>query len=155
MRIKDETFGELQYEFGWSRTITLNFFGDTTEMDLMIDGEEEGEFDEGQYIAYKALMNSWEAIQHSVLTAILSYYKRKRIELGYDKSLNEKYPLVETTHELLEMISLEGLVVPYADIFEARHIGLTLNCSWDNENGIGIRLLNEEVSEVGYQDVAI
>ncbi|PGD56642.1 DUF2004 domain-containing protein, partial [Bacillus toyonensis] len=28
-------------------------------------------------------------------------------------------------------------------------------CTWDTENGLGIRLLNEKVTEVGYQDVAI
>ncbi|MEC1180069.1 contractile injection system protein, VgrG/Pvc8 family [Metasolibacillus meyeri] len=36
-----------------------------------------------------------------------------------------------------------------------RDIGITFYCTWDSENGIGIRLLNEEITEVGYQDVAI
>ncbi|MBJ7968123.1 DUF2004 domain-containing protein, partial [Bacillus cereus] len=46
-------------------------------------------------------------------------------------------------------------VVPYAGIFDGRDIGITFNCTWDTENGLGIRLLNEKVTEVGYQDVAI
>lgn len=29
------------------------------------------------------------------------------------------------------------------------------DCSWDKENGLGLRLVNEEIMEVGYQDVAI
>lgn len=41
------------------------------------------------------------------------------------------------------------------DIYEERDIGITFDCTWDIENGLGIRLLNERVTEVGYQDVAI
>lgn len=76
-------------------------------------------------------------------------------ELGYDIELNENYPLIETPDQILEMITLDGIVVPYADIFEGRDIGMTFNCSWDTENGLGLRLLNEKIIEVGYQDVAI
>lgn len=86
---------------------------------------------------------------------ILDYYKQTRHELGYDIEVNENYPLVETTDQILEMISLDGIVVSYADIFEGRDIGITFNCTWDTENGLGLRLLNEKVTEVGYQDVAI
>lgn len=85
----------------------------------------------------------------------MEYYKQKRHELGYDIELNENYPLVETTNQMLKMISLDGIVVPYADIFEARHIGITFNCTWDTENGLGLHLLNEKVTEVSYHDVAI
>ncbi len=94
-------------------------------------------------------------ITTKLLQSILDYYKQERQELGYDIEVNEKYPLVETTNEILEMISLDGIVVPYAGIFDGRDIGITFNCTWDTENGLGIRLLNEKVTEVGYQDVAI
>jgi len=53
------------------------------------------------------------------------------------------------------MISLDGIVVPYADIFEGRDIRITFNCTWEIENGLGLRLLNEQVTEIGYQDVVI
>ncbi|AUJ25215.1 DUF6985 domain-containing protein [Virgibacillus dokdonensis] len=155
MTINDPIFGELMYDYGWSRVITIDFFGNETEIDLLIDGEEDGQFDEGQYTAYQSLMKKWHDLQPSLLDSILEYYNQKRHELGYDIELNENYPLVETTNQMLKMISLDGIVVPYADIFEARHIGITFNCTWDTENGLGLRLLNEKVTEVGYQDVAI
>ncbi len=100
-------------------------------------------------------MQNWGHLQQSFLQPILEYYKQKRHGLGYDIELNENYPLIETTDQILEMITLDGIVVPYADIFEARDIGITFNCTWDMENGLGLRLLNEKVIEVGYQDVAI
>ncbi|MEI4831360.1 DUF2004 domain-containing protein [Bacillus sp. FJAT-53711] len=109
-----------------------------------------GKFDEDQYTAYQSLMQNWEDLRPSLLQSILDYYKQKRHELGYDIGLNENYPLVETTDQILEMISLDGIVVPYVDIFEGQDIGITFNCTWDIENGLGLRLLNEKVDEVGY-----
>ncbi|EMA6344706.1 DUF2004 domain-containing protein [Bacillus cytotoxicus] len=155
MTINDPIFGELEYEYGWTKDTIIRFFGKESEISLMIDGEEDGEFDEEQYMAYQALMQNWEELQPSLLQSILDYYKQERQELGYDIEVNESYPLVETANEILEMISLDGIVVPYAGIFDGRDIGITFNCTWDIENGLGIRLLNEKVTEVGYQDVAI
>ena len=155
MTINDVIFGELEYDYGWSRVNSIDFFGNATEIDLIIDGEEDGQFDEGQYTAYQSLMGNWNDLQLNLLNSILTYYNQKRQELGYDIELNENYPVVVTTIQILEMISLDGIVVPFGDIFEARHIGITFNCTWDTENGLGLRLLNEKVTEVGYQDVAI
>ncbi|MFY0802565.1 DUF6985 domain-containing protein [Peribacillus frigoritolerans] len=155
MTINDPIFGELEYEYGWAKDTTIHFFGKEKMISLMVDGEEDGKFDEEQYMAYQALMQKWEDLQLSLLQSILDYYKQKRHELGYDIGLNENYPLVETTNQILEMITLDGIVVPYADIFEGRDIGITFNCTWDLENGLGLRLLNEKIIEVGYQDVAI
>ncbi|KAA6455754.1 DUF2004 domain-containing protein [Bacillus thuringiensis] len=155
MTINDPIFGELEYEYGWTKDTIIRFFGKESEISLMIDGEEDGEFDEEQYMAYQALMQNWEDLQPSLLQSILDYYKQKRHELSYDIGLNENYPLIETPDQILEMITLDGIVVPYADIFEGRDIGITFNCTWDIENGLGLRLLNEKIIEVGYQDVAI
>ena len=155
MKINDPVFGEIEYDFVWSKDTTINFFGNEVEIALMVKGDETGQFDEEQYVAYTSLMQNWEHLQQSFLQPILDYYKQERHELGYDIEANENYPLVETTDQILEMISLDGIVVSYADVFEGRDIGLTFNCTWDIENGLGLSLLNEKVDEVGYQDVAI
>lgn len=122
---------------------------------MMVDGEEDGEFSEKQYASYNTLKENWGAIQQSILKPILDYYKPKRSELGYDVSYNEKYPLIESNDKLLESIMLVGIFVPSARRFEGRYIGLTFDCTWDQENGLGLRLLDEAVIDVGYQDVVI
>lgn len=155
MKINDPIFGELEYDFVWSKDISINFMGHEVGIMLIVKGDEDGIFEEEQYIAYSSLMKSWEKLQQEFLESVLAYYKKERTELGYDIEVNEKYPLVKTTNEILDMISLDGIVVPYAGIFEGRDIGITFNCTWDTENGLGIRLLNEKVTKVGYQEVAI
>ena len=121
----------------------------------MVKGQEDGKFDEEQYTAYNSLMQNWEQIHQRFLQPILDYYQEKRHELGYDIEFNEDYPLIETNDQLLEKITLVGIIVPYAGSFEGRDIGITCDCTWDMENGLGLRLVNEKVTEVGYQDVTI
>ncbi|KOO43047.1 DUF2004 domain-containing protein [Priestia koreensis] len=155
MKINDVVFGELEYNYGWVKYTTIEFCGKEAEIALMVKGEEDGKFDEEQYSAYTSLVQNWERLQQGFLQAIVDSYKLERQELGYDIEVNENYPQIETTNQLLEMITLVGIVVPYGDINEDRDIGITFDCTWDTENGLGLRLLNEKVAEVGYQDVAI
>ncbi|KQO04480.1 DUF6985 domain-containing protein [Paenibacillus sp. Leaf72] len=155
MKINDVVFGELEYDYVWSRNTTIEFCGTEANIALMVDGDDNGEFSEKQYASYNSLIENWGHLQQSILQPILDYYKQKRFELGYDVSYNEIYPLIEDIDELFKNIRLVGIYVPYARRFEARYIGLTFDCKWDMENGVGIRLIDEEVARVGYQDVAL
>jgi hypothetical protein len=155
MRINDSAFGKLEYDFVCSKDTTISFLGNEVEIALIVKGDESGQFDEEQYVAYTSLMQNWEHLQQRFLQPILEYYKQERHEPGYDIEVNESYPLVETTDQILEMINLDGIIVPYAGIFEGRDIRITFKCTWDIENRLGLRLLDEQVTEVGYQDVVI
>jgi hypothetical protein len=100
-------------------------------------------------------VKNWEQLQQNLLQSILEYYKKERHELGYDIEFNVNYPLIEKIDKLLEMINLVGITIPYGICFEGRDIGIIFDCTWDIENGLGIRLIDENIIEVGYQDVAI
>ncbi|WP_254634984.1 DUF2004 domain-containing protein [Paenibacillus sp. GbtcB18] len=123
--------------------------------DEIISGEKDGKFLEKQYIAYQSFIKNWEQIQQNILQPLLDYYVQKRHELGYDVSFDENYPLIETIDQLLERISLVGVSVLYTKSLEGRYIGLSFDSTWDEENGLGVVLINEEVARVGYQDVAM
>ncbi|WP_191557361.1 DUF6985 domain-containing protein [Metabacillus idriensis] len=155
MTIKDPVFGELQYDYGWSKDTTIDFMGKETDITLMIDGEEDGNFDAAQYEAYQTFMRNWKDVQLNILKPIIEYYNQKRHELGFDIDNDESFPTIQSQLQLLDHITLVGIVVPYADIHEGRDIGILFDCNWDKENGLGIRLLNDKVTEIGYQDVAI
>ena len=155
MMINDSIFGKIEYDYIWFRRSKIKFFNNEVDIMLMIAGDDEGQFEDGQYEAYQALINKWNEIQETFLEPILEYYKQKRKELGYDMELNKNYPEIKSTKELLNYITLVGIKVPYADIYGGRSIGISFDCSWDEENGLGLRLNNEEVIDVGYQDIAI
>lgn len=155
MIINDVVFGQLEYNYGWVKYINIEFYGKEVDIALMVKGEEDGKFDEEQYIAYESLMQKWNGLQQDFLRGILDYYNQERQELGYDIEMSENYPEIEDANQLLNMITLVGIVIPYGDIYDERDIGITFDCTWDKENGLGLRLLDEQVTEVGYQDVAI
>ena len=54
MTINDAIFGELEYDYVWFRNITIEFFGKEVEIALTVKGEEDGKFDEEQYVAYNS-----------------------------------------------------------------------------------------------------
>lgn len=155
MRINDSIFGELEYDYIWTRDIIINFGGKDAKISLMINGDEDGVFEEEQYIAYTSLIKKWSDLQEEILGAIFNYYNAKKHELGYDIEKNEKYPVIETIEGLLQNINLVGMIIPYSGAYDGRECGLTFDCTWDNENGIGICLVDEKIIEVGYQDIAI
>lgn len=106
-------------------------------------------------MAYQSFMKSWDTIKEKLAEEILDYYEDLRYELGYEEIEDENYPEIETTDEIIQRVQLTGIVVSYAGIHEGREIGLTFACSWNKENGIGVRLLNEEIDEIGYSHVAL
>ncbi|GAB1764605.1 hypothetical protein PMEGAPL125_10250 [Priestia megaterium] len=115
----------------------MEFFENEVKVALIVRGESDGEFEEEQYRAYNFLLERWQQLQQSMLESILDYYKQKRYELGYDVEFNEKYPLIETATKILEKITLAGIFVPDHDLNDFLDIGLTFDCTWDVENGLG------------------
>ncbi|MED4532380.1 DUF2004 domain-containing protein [Metabacillus fastidiosus] len=155
MIINDTVFGELEHDYVWFKDTIIVFCEKECEISLSVSGQKDGKFLKKQYIAYQSFIKNWEQIQQDILQPLLAYYKQKRYELGYDVTFNENYPSIETHDQLLERISLVGISVLYTKSLEGRYIGLSFDCTWDEENGLGLLLINEEVARVGFQDVAM
>ena len=153
--INDKVFGKLEYNYDWTGYKNIKFCGKDVEIAIIISGEEDGKFDEGQYAAYKSLIENWEVIQETIIKSLLEYYKKRRRELGYDNEYNESYPLLETSDQLLEKIMLVGVIVPNPELFEFLDTGIMFDCAWDSENGVGVRLIKGEVVKVGFQDIVM
>ncbi|PHA26353.1 DUF2004 domain-containing protein [Bacillus wiedmannii] len=156
MKINDADFGELEFNnYDWIGYKNIDFLGNEVKVTLIVRGEDDGHFEKEQYTAYNFLIERWLQLQQSILESILDYYKQKRDELGYDVEPNESYPLIETATQVLEKITLVGIFIPDNDLIDFLDIGLTFDCTWDMENGLGLCLMKGEVTEVGYQDVVL
>jgi len=152
-KINHKIFGELKYEYGWTGSTSLDWYGNNVSVDVVVDGEEDEEVDEGQCESYQAFIKKWEKIKEVLLDGILSYYADLRDELGFSDGSNADYPEITSTSDLKEKITLDTIVVPLPDIYEGRSVALAFHCDWDEENGLGVVLANEEISEIGYQDI--
>ena len=63
MMINDSIFGKIEYDYIWFRRSKIKFFNNEVDIMLMIAGDDEGQFEDGQYEAYQALINKWNEIQ--------------------------------------------------------------------------------------------
>ena len=151
----NEVFGELEFDYTWYKNEQINFGEKEVDIVVLVAGDEEGDFEQGQYEAYLEFKNKWSSIQNMLLESILEYYKKRREELGYDAKENERYPEIRSIDQLISHITLVGIKVPYAEMYGGRSIGLSFDCTWDDENGIGVRLSDERVIKIGFQDVAL
>lgn len=155
MKRNDNIFGKLEFDYGWFGESTIKYEDKIYDICLSVHGDEDETFQEEQYEAYTKFKEKLsDEFILEILNAVLEYYKKRRKELGYEKEQSEDYILIETTEELLKHLEFSGIEVLYSKDHE-RRIGLTFECDWDEENGVGIYFVNEEVKEIGYQDVAI
>ena len=150
----NSVFGELTYEFGWNGETTIDWYGEMINVDLVVSGEEDEEIDSLQCESYEKFKLAWSDIKDSILERVLSYYINLRNELGYGDDSNDNYPAISDIDEIKNMITLDSIVVPLSGVYDGRSIALAFHCEWDTENGLGIILVNEEIYDIGYQDIA-
>lgn len=149
----DKTFGELNYEYGWNGTLMLDWLGKEEKVDLTVYGEEEEGISDYQRENYKAFLSAWPDLQAEVLKEIYLYYQKLVKELGFGDGSHPDYPLLKEAADIKEHIHLDMLSFFEEGIYEGRCAGLAFSCSWDDENGCGVLLIDEHVEEVGYQDL--
>ena len=120
-----------------------------------MDGySEKDEILDNQKIAFDMFIKKSKELEISILDEILLYYNKIKHQYGYDAENNDDYPYIKDSKELISMIDLFGITLPYPENSNDRCISLVFNCTWDLENGVGVRLSNEKVIEVGFQDIA-
>ncbi len=152
----DKVFGELEYNYCWYKETTINLFGEDQEISLIIKGNLDQDIEDGQYEAYNKFMKKLDDNFYTdILNKILEYYKETRYELGYEDEEDERYPQIETVEELLENIELSGIVIIYSFDDGKRRVGLTFGCTWNEEDGVGVSFIDENVDEVGYEDIVL
>ena len=62
IQIKHEIFGKLSYDYGWKRDIIIDLFGNERYITLIIDGDDDAEFEEAQINAYKKFLENIDSL---------------------------------------------------------------------------------------------
>ena len=164
----DQVFGALDFDgCYWNGHLKLDWFGATRELTLMIDSchESQTEISDHQREAYRIFLEQWPDLQETVVKEIIRYYnEEERFASGPDdpKEFAAWWPEIETVEEMVNRIELESVVVASDWFMEEvcggkRCLYLLFSRRWaedPNNNGVGIQLLNEEVTESGFQDIA-
>lgn len=158
-------FENLNYNetYGFEGEISIDFFEKSINVDLIVNTEEE-EIADIQFETYERFKEKWPELQKAVIEKILKYYnEEEKGSYGPDnkEEFNKWWPEINTTEELLEQIEFDGIIIPEAFVMEdaigGRCLYLLFNKKWGNDiedNGIGVQILNEEINQIGYKDIA-
>ncbi|MBE6842216.1 MAG: hypothetical protein E7510_05225 [Ruminococcus sp.] len=152
-----EVFNDLTYDddMGSFGSVSLEFCGNTVVVPLLVVTEDDGKTDSKQEEAFKKFLEKSHAIFEDTVAELFEYYKEIRAERGFDKKKNKFFPEVLDINEFKTMIELSGVFVPESDAFDERAVFLTFECSWDTENGVEVHIFDEQVAEMGEQQIEI
>ncbi|MBQ8965401.1 hypothetical protein [Ruminococcus sp.] len=83
-----------------------------------------------------------------LLDHIFEYYQKQRKSWGTVEPNDPKFPEVKDKNKMYEMVSLNTVTVYDETYSDKRTIGLFYDCTWDEEEGMGIAIaLGNTVSE--------
>lgn len=164
--MKDETFGELEYEedYGYTGHQTILFGGKEQTADVLIICDEEEEISQFQRDVFAALMQGWDVIQHKITAAILQYYNNE--EKGSygpedEEEFRKWWPDIDSEEELVKFIRPESIVIQPEYVMESKGknpVYVLFNRDWGGEdtddNGVAVFIEDGKVTETGYKDIA-
>lgn len=156
MVINDIIFGELEYDdYYWIKREKeiYNFFGKNYEINIIINGEENdgiNPIQRNSYIEYKK-----DSIRINMLLeeAIYDFYKEECDEYRrmFEDEADLVAPIITSKEELANLIELKNIIIDCTfRNFSNREVIFLFTTTWDDE-GIGIRLVNEKVETIGGQ----
>lgn len=156
--IKDELFGEIFYEDLWLGKTEINMFGKAKEIILNIYGEEE-KISLNQREAFSQFKANMFSIVKASEDKIFEYYLKNYEDYRAMQVSNEEVekvaPKISSIAEWGELVTPTGLLVRYDFEDGIRRVGILCDCTWEPEHGLGISIENEEVVEIGLQDIVL
>lgn len=149
--INDSIFGDLQFNGYWMREVELKFLGNTSTVELIVEGNDEDEsiYDE-QRVSYQQLPNVIPMAESEILKFYQSVCEDYRSRFGDEAET--RMPIINELSELSDLVNLTGVVFPMVMDPGEISVGFLLECSWDPEHGLGVKFTNHEF-EVGTQDI--
>lgn len=158
--INDDLFGELVYKCNfWRGKVFLTMFNVKTEIRLTVDAHETADFSTVQREAFLNFIGQMKTIINQAEKQVYHYYNENYEEyremLGSESEENRIIPKVDSVLDLKNFVKPTELIIRRVRANEKRRLGLLFDTSWDMENGLGIKIENEIVEEVGYQDIVL
>ncbi|MGG3193088.1 MULTISPECIES: DUF6985 domain-containing protein [Priestia] len=159
-RINDELFGKLEYKNNfWRGKTTIKMFGEEKEILLSIDAYENTDFSNVQKEAFLSFIQDMENIMNEAEKHIYDYYienyEEYREMIGNKLEADQVVPNIHAVSDLKKLVEPAELIVRRVRKNGKRRLGLLCDVCWDIENGIGVKMEDEVVEEVGYQDIVL
>ena len=111
--------------------------------------DDDGEIPDAEKETLEMFLENYPKYKDFLLKPIFEYYQERRDEWGNVEPDDELFPEVKDMNKMYEMVSLHGVIVYDEAYYGKRIISLFYDCTWDEEEGMGIRIaLGSDVSEI-------
>ncbi|NBJ71719.1 MULTISPECIES: hypothetical protein [Clostridia] len=159
-KINDELFGELEYKNNfWRGEMTIKMFNVERKILLSVDAHEDADFSNIQKDAFRNFIQDMNHIMSEAEKEVFEYYSENvdeyREMLEDESQANKVAPKIDSLTGLTELVKPTELIVRRVRKNGKRRLGLLCDVSWDIEDGLGIKIEDEVVEEVGYQDIVL
>jgi flagellar motility protein MotE (MotC chaperone) len=156
INVNDELFGRLEYINNfWRGKTTIKMFDLEKEIILSVDADESANFSNVQKDAFSKFNQNMKKIIEDAEIQIYDYYNENYQEyremLENDPEIDKIAPEIDSISDLRKLVKPTELIVRRVRS-KGRRLGLLCDASWNIEDGLGIRIEDEIVEEVGYQD---
>lgn len=159
-KINDELFGELEYKNNfWRGEMTIKMFNVERKILLSVDAHEDADFSNIQRDAFRNFIQDMNHIMSEAEKEVFEYYSENvdeyREMLEDESQANKVAPKIDSLTGLTELVKPTELIVRRVRKNGKRRLGLLCDVSWNIEDGLGIKIEDEVVEEVGYQDIVL
>lgn len=154
----DSALGEMSYDYGWTKNHAIRLFGEIANVKLVVPCEENDEIEDCQRVAFLNFEKNKDLFIHQAEVAIFKYYLsicdeyRQKLSAG---SAAKMVPLIERKEQLKSLIHADQLLIQQSFGSGERVVGLLFTCSWEPELGLAVKFVDEEIEEVGPQDIVL
>lgn len=156
-KMKDVAFGELAYEYyEWIGVCRINFFGMPRDVRLSIFCDEGEDIEKEQREAFLGFEGKKNALVLQAEKEIFLYYSAicQDLRNQFGKEFADKWaPLITEEKQLASLLVPVGVNVPQSLDSEERVVGVLFDCSWAPELGLAVKFVNEEIRDIGPQNI--
>jgi len=156
-RLQDDVLGDLEYQYGWTRPYTYPLFGDLINVKLIVPCDVGAEIEEAQREAFLNFDKNKSELMLLAEQSLFDYYQRicdeYRSIVGTELC-DTRCPKIENSLQLKPLIRPTEIVIQQS-FGTDRIVGVLFQCTWEPELGLAVKFVNEEVEEVGTQDIVL
>lgn len=138
--------------------IELPWFDNSKAVEVIFERDDDSESpNDRQILAFCRFVQSADLFFHSLERKLLDYFDKTRDECDLDaETKGLLFPPLQDPRDLSSLIVLTGVLVSYFDGDDwSEYIGLLMECTWDREHGLGVKLVDGDVAEIGGQEIVL